>query len=734
MGEIIVNSQSKAYVINGKAIMINSSEIWPPAGYTKLAALKRIHSDAFFNTGVVADSSTGCDIYFSNDSIHDTNNKAVFGIRRLSGNSDSKKYCLYTKAAAYWAAHAVVFGTVDTSNITGSGNAAKFGGNLMKISVRNGKWYEWDRLIYDGSAQTFSNTDNTPIFLGALAKNSTTIYYQSDLFIRFHEAVFYNSQGEITHRFLPYLNNNNQKGFWDTISGQFTAVNNQNQWSSVENYTLRSLRSSARFQAFGGTGNYQSCVAKKGYKLAIINTQQYFYLTNDTYEIHSGSSFSQSGRILTCSEYNSDWHGNAAWWSDTYADQDDFFPLLYVSTDKANHLLTVYRLAGSDPTTCTISLVQKIYTPEGDSSYGNTLYFHNYYGKGGCNTFVQTAYTKNSYSSNTGDYSGNVVMYRVFSIPALSAGSEVTLLETDALAKGDLGFTSTTSNGGWNGKYLYITFLKELKFWEIDSNGATLDKTIDFYTYTGADFITITETEGFSWYEAGGYFVSLWEPENGNVLDSYADDLKSYAIGTYNFVEPVFYDRLIFDGQAWVDTDIVLPEDSSITVNLGGETSKTAQRPFAATGGGGTIALAYGNGTNSSNRQMVAYYASSSYLTYYNLAWSYTSYGFYITPKKYGWGNAEHSYTKGNSHPTGTLRLGNWSDNDPAYTGYMKEIKIYGSDAQNCSSYSAFESYTPNITLRPCTYNGEAGLWNVEQEKFYGNTAGVGQLTVANDT
>lgn len=59
--------------------------------------------------------------------------------------------------------------------------------------------------------------------------------------------------------------------------------------------------------------------------------------------------------------------------------------------------------------------------------------------------------------------------------------------------------------------------------------------SLDFYTASGADYICTQETEGFSWYEQGGYFVTLWEPDKGNSIDAYADDLKPYAEGTYNF-------------------------------------------------------------------------------------------------------------------------------------------------------------------------------------------------------
>ena len=513
------------------------SEIIAPSGYLRLAALRRINNSAYFNTGVVAGSELSCDIYFSNVTTYENSNHSVFGIRRASGTGDAKMIGLYTKTTAYFAGHAIVEGSADTSNITGSGTVAKFGGNLMKISARNGKWYEWDRYIADLSSQSFSNTDNTPIFLGLLAKNATTIYANSSNLFDFHEAVFYDGNGNMAHRFLPYKNDSNQLGFWDTIVGEFKTVNDQSHWAAVSTYTLRSLRVHSRFYELSTSLNWQSCVEKKGWQICCTDTQRYFALSNEKYEIHAGSTLSMGGRLLECSEYNAGWHGNACWWSDTYADANDYFPLLYVSTDKANHLLTVYRLAGSDPTTCTISLVQKIYTPEGDTVYGSTLYYHNYYGKGGCNTFVQTAYTKDSYNSNSGSYAGNVLMYRVFPLPALSEGSEVSLTESDILARGDVGFMSTTSNGGWNGKYLYITFLKNLVFWQINTNGATRIKSLDFYNSTSPDFITTGEMEGFSWYEQGGYFVSMWEPTYGNTLDSYADDLKIYARGSYQFGE-----------------------------------------------------------------------------------------------------------------------------------------------------------------------------------------------------
>lgn len=568
-----------------------SGDIWPPAGYTRLAALKRTNTNAYFNTGVIADSSTGCDIYFSNPDDWINANHAVFGIRRASGNGDANRYCLYTKTSATFAAHAVVFGPVDTSNIVGSGAATKWRGNLMKISVRGGKWYSWDRVIYDGSAQSFSNPDNTPVFLGLLAKNATTIYAASDFLASFHEAVFYDGQGVRTHRFLPYLNASNQMGFWDTVTGSFATVNSQSQWTPVYDYTLRSLRVRSRFEAIAGTDNYQCCVDKKGWQLAVCDGQQKFVLTDDTYEVHSGSTLTQTGRTLTCAEYNANWHGNAAWWSDTYADPSDYFPLLYVSTDKDNHLLTVYRLAGSDPNTCTISIVQKIYTPQGDSAYGSTLYFHNYYGCAGCNTFVQTAYTKNSYQSDTGAYEGNTVMYRIFNLPVLSAGSEVTLTEGDALSKGDLGFYVATSNGGWNGRYLYVTFQEALNIYLLTDTEAVLVAPVIFAQTSLADYIATTnaETEGFSWNAERECFTTMWEPANGNIMEAYADDLKPFVSGVYDWVTDsalpagvVRVDYIESDGSAYIDTGVNLRRlnESIYGIAFSQAPSGTARVPY----------------------------------------------------------------------------------------------------------------------------------------------------------
>lgn len=200
---------------------------------------------------------------------------------------------------------------------------------------------------------------------------------------------------------------------------------------------------------------------------------------------------------------------------------------------------------------------------------------------------------------------------------------------------------------------------------------------------------------------------------------------------------PVFYDKLIFDGTAYIDTDIIPPDNASYRVQLGNETQKVAQRLFMLRAGtNGLLGTLLNASTDATNRQFSIYYGSSSYADNTpKLAWTYPLYGFFLTPKRYGIGNNATLITRGADAPTGTLGLGiNVSHTGQAYTGTMSIFRIYGSEAQDVDTYAGFNNYTSIVTLRPCTYNGEAGMWYVEGNKFFGNTAGAGTLSVANNS
>ena len=193
---------------------------------------------------------------------------------------------------------------------------------------------------------------------------------------------------------------------------------------------------------------------------------------------------------------------------------------------------------------------------------------------------------------------------------------------------------------------------------------------------------------------------------------------------------PVFYDFLIFDGTAYIDTDIVPDANASFRVNLGDETLKAAQRLFGIpTGSGAYTTISYSNSTTTTNRAFTVYYGSSSSLSSNRtLAFSAGRYSLFLTPKRFGWGNNAFTITKGSGSPSGGLVIGsNSSHSGQPYTGKIRGFIVYGSDAQNATDASdLYNNYT-------CTYNGEVGLWCLETSKFYGNSAGAGSLSVENE-
>ena len=200
---------------------------------------------------------------------------------------------------------------------------------------------------------------------------------------------------------------------------------------------------------------------------------------------------------------------------------------------------------------------------------------------------------------------------------------------------------------------------------------------------------------------------------------------------------PVFYDYLVFDGTAYIDiSGLSVPSDFSVFVRLGNETNKAAQRLFYFYGSPNGFSAILNSSTTSTTRCFGIYYGGSSAASgNRTLAFSTTAYSFFLTPKRFGWGNTAYTFTKGNSTPTGNLILGmnNTGSGNP-YSGTMKSFRIYGSDAQDVTNATdLFNDYTPVYTLKPCTYNGEAGMWCEETSTFFGNTAGAGTLSVRND-
>lgn len=195
---------------------------------------------------------------------------------------------------------------------------------------------------------------------------------------------------------------------------------------------------------------------------------------------------------------------------------------------------------------------------------------------------------------------------------------------------------------------------------------------------------------------------------------------------------PVFHSKLIFDGVAYIDTDLLIPENGSIRAPFGYETEKKSQVLFNA---GGRVYATLNSNTNTTSRAFSAAYDSGTALvsgTTLTLGWTNNAYSFFLTPKRVGFGTTSKTFTKGSSRPTTGLVIGqNHAHTNVPFTGLLNGwFRIYGDDAQNVTQYSDLNNYTPVYTLRPCTYLGEAGLWCVETGVFYGNSAGAGQLSV----
>ncbi len=197
----------------------------------------------------------------------------------------------------------------------------------------------------------------------------------------------------------------------------------------------------------------------------------------------------------------------------------------------------------------------------------------------------------------------------------------------------------------------------------------------------------------------------------------------------------VYYDYLVFDGVAYVDVSLNIPTGFSIAVMLGDETRKAEQRVFIGSGASSAnFGLNYNANTSAATRKMNVYYGkSSAVITGQSYSFSNTIFGFFLTPNRMGINGTAYSITKGNYAPTGNITLGsNVSHSGYPYTGKMGTFKIFGTDAQDVTTFSGFDSYTPVFTLRPCTYNGTPGMYCVETETFFGNSASAGSLSVIN--
>ena len=197
-----------------------------------------------------------------------------------------------------------------------------------------------------------------------------------------------------------------------------------------------------------------------------------------------------------------------------------------------------------------------------------------------------------------------------------------------------------------------------------------------------------------------------------------------------------FYRKLVFDGTAYIDTGITPTNGDCFKVKLGGETLIGPQNVFMAptTNSSNFLGMRYGANTTSARRIPVINYASTNKNGNQRaIYWATTEFTFFLTKTTFGWDSDYWAISGGSNAINDVLVLGSQPDHTgQQYTGFMGTFYIYDSDAKGAQSADAFDNYTPKYTLWPCTYNGEAGFWCLENNTFYGNTAGAGTLSVSN--
>lgn len=197
----------------------------------------------------------------------------------------------------------------------------------------------------------------------------------------------------------------------------------------------------------------------------------------------------------------------------------------------------------------------------------------------------------------------------------------------------------------------------------------------------------------------------------------------------------VFYDVITFDGTAYIQTDLLLPENGSVRTYLSNMTKKQCGI-FQALDNSNNMPFGLEVSASDANNHgfNIRYYKTSNDTTG-AFAWgNYTSGQVYMTPSRCQVPGKLKTFTKGSVMPTKGIRLAYPRSNaaNRIYQGGMTTFQVYGSDAQSVTSWAAFEGFTPVYTLRPCTYYDEPGMWCVETSTFYGNSASGGTLTVSN--
>lgn len=272
------------------------------------------------------------------------------------------------------------------------------------------------------------------------------------------------------------------------------------------------------------------------------------------------------------------------------------------------------------------------------------------------------------------------------------------------------------------------------------SVGDSLDVIKPYLTvtaqYSNAPDDTLTDTDYTLSSNDGDTLIT----GTNTIIVTYQSQTDSVSVTAV--AAPVFFNKINLQGGAYIETDIMLPENfSMILVCDNANTGSTKGYGIIGCSGStsGKFELNMNSWGNNYSKNYY-YYGTDNYTGSLQLnTTDYPSWTPWMTPNKYGNGGATKTYTKGAGTPNGVLVVGKTSHANK-YQGFFYAssnlnggcIKILGDYAQN-AGYEDLLSMAALYTLKPCVYNNEHGLWCLENNTFYGNTASVGTITCSNN-
>lgn len=199
------------------------------------------------------------------------------------------------------------------------------------------------------------------------------------------------------------------------------------------------------------------------------------------------------------------------------------------------------------------------------------------------------------------------------------------------------------------------------------------------------------------------------------------DAIRTLCDGYGQGGELIFYEKLIGDGTAYINTGAPYVEGYTYAARLCIPQTTNSWVMGAWTSNKGLTVTRNGNYVrlrlNTADTTAVS--IGSDVVGYHDIDFVFTT-------------QSNISYTLDNTTINTGRNVSNGGSNVFLF-GYSSGAAV-GTYARNPSSFQSYtvkdESLNEVMHLVPCTYNGEAGMWDLVSQTFFGNAASSGQFTV----